>query len=82
MELPSTPDQRLPSVATPQGGVPVYCPVCETVPLTGKQLACSPKCRIQKSMARRAAKLADDRARVRLLLGEALRLLEPEDDPR
>ena len=78
MELPSTPDQRLPSVATPQGGVPVYCPVCETVPLTGKQQVCSAKCRIQKSMTKRAAKRAERDAKVRLLLGEALELLNEE----
>jgi predicted nucleic acid-binding Zn ribbon protein len=49
----STPDLLPTSVATPP--VVPSCPICET-PLQGKQLVCSAKCRIQKSMATRAAK--------------------------
>ena len=56
------------SVATLPAGVPVYCPVCEQVPLHGKQTVCSPRCRIQRSMQRRAAKQTAPDARVRLLL--------------
>ena len=67
-----TPNLSPDSVATP------LCPICRTVPLHGKQLVCSPKCRIQKSMGRRAVKQAERDAKVRLLLTEALGLLEPE----
>lgn len=69
------------SVATPLPGLPVYCPICEKVPLQGKQLVCSAKCRIQKSMQTRAAKQAERDAKVRLLLHEALALLEPQKEP-
>jgi predicted nucleic acid-binding Zn ribbon protein len=75
-----TPEQRPTSVATLPSDVPVYCPVCETVPLHGKQTVCSPRCRIQRSMGRRAAKQAERDAKVRLLLGEALALLVPNDN--
>jgi hypothetical protein len=64
----SSPDRCPGRVATPPSGLPVYCPVYEKVPLQGKQTVCSPRCRIQRSMARRAAKRADRDARVRLLL--------------
>ncbi len=75
-----SPEQRPGHVATPPLGVPVYCPVCETVPLHGKQTVCSARCRIQRSMARRAAKQAERDAKVRLLLTEALQVLK-ESDP-
>jgi hypothetical protein len=71
-----TPDLTLPSVATPPSALPVYCPICQTVLLHGKQTVCSPRCRIQRSMGRRAAKQAERDAKVRLLLTEALGLLE------
>ena len=81
----SPPDLTPPSVATPSSGLPVYCPICQTVLLTGKQTVCSPRCRIQRSMARRAATQAERDAKVRLLLGtvietvqEAKQLLEKE----
>lgn len=73
-----TPDHFPESVATPPGRVPVYCPVCETVPLHGKQTVCSAKCRIQRSMATRVARQAERDAKVRLLLREALGVLEDE----
>lgn len=77
MNPQSAPDQRPQSVATPSGGLPVYCPVCQTVPLQGKQQACSPRCRIQKSMATREAKRvkiqADRDATARLHLRAAQR---------
>ena len=57
------------SVATPPSGL---CPVCLIVPLHGKQAVCSPRCRIQKSMERRAAKQAGRDATIRLLLTTAL----------
>ena len=66
--LAAKPDRSPESVATHPSGVPVYCPVCEKVPLHGKQTVCSPRCRIQKSMARRAATRADRDARARILL--------------
>ena len=69
------------SVATPSSGVPVYCPICEKVPLHGKQTVCSAKCRIQRSMATRAAKRRNRDAQIRLLLTEVLTLLEPEREP-
>jgi hypothetical protein len=65
------PDRCPGSVATPPSDVPVYCPVCEKVPLHGKQTVCSPRCRIQRSMARRAAKRTDRDAHVRIKLREA-----------
>lgn len=64
----SMPDLSTQCVATPPSGLPVYCPVCQQVPLTGKQQVCSAKCRIQKSMATRAATRADRDAKARLLL--------------
>jgi predicted nucleic acid-binding Zn ribbon protein len=73
---PSPPNLSPASVATPPSGVPVYCPICQTVPLQGKQTVCSPRCRIQRSMERRAAKQAERDAKVRLLLTEALGLLD------
>ena len=80
--MPTPPPDLSPgSVATPGPGLPVYCPVCETVPLHGKQTVCSAKCRIQRSMATRAAKRAERDAKVRLLLKDALSLLEPEREP-
>jgi predicted nucleic acid-binding Zn ribbon protein len=72
----STPDRCPGSVATPPSDVPVYCPICETVPLHGKQTVCSAKCRIQKSMQTRAAKRAERDAKVRLLLAAALTVPE------
>ena len=76
-----SPEQRPASVATPPSGLPVYCPICETVPLHGKQTVCSAKCRIQRSMATRAAKRRNRDAQVRLLLTEALTLLDPDKEP-
>ena len=67
--MPTSPPDRCPrSVATPPSGVPVYCPICEKVPLLEKQAVCSPRCRIQKSMATRAAIRRDRDATIRLLL--------------
>ena len=63
-----TPDHSPKSVATPPARVPVYCPVCNKVPLHGKQTLCSPRCRIQRSMARRADTQRERDAKVRLLL--------------
>jgi hypothetical protein len=74
--VPSAPDRSPKSVATLPIGTAVYCPVCRTVPLTGRQTVCSPRCRIQRSMGRRAATQRDRDAKVRLLLTEALGLLE------
>lgn len=75
--MPTPPTDLSPSsVATPPSGVPVYCPICENVPLHGKQTVCSPRCRIQRSMARRAATQAERDAKIRLLLTEGLGLLE------
>lgn len=71
-----TPEHSPQSAATPLSGVPVYCPVCGKVPLHGKQTVCSPRCRIQRSMGRRAAKQTERDTKVRLLLREALGLLE------
>lgn len=65
MNLHSTPDLCTEGVATP------LCPICHTVPLTGKQTVCSAKCRIQKSMKTRAAKQSDRDAKIRLLLRTA-----------
>lgn len=80
--MPTPPPDLTPaSVATPVGGAPVVCPVCEQVPLHGRQTVCSPRCRIQRSMDRRAAKRRDMDANVRRLLKEALALLEPEKKP-
>jgi predicted nucleic acid-binding Zn ribbon protein len=76
MDVPSALDHRAQSVATP------LCPVCHTVPLTGKQLVCSPKCRIQKSMATREAKRQNRDAKARLLLREALELLDDDEEPQ
>ena len=77
-------DQRPDCVATPPAGLPGYCPVCKMVPVQGKQTVCSAKCRIQKSMKRRAAQQTERDAKVRLLLrtamesvGEALAVLKP-----
>lgn len=81
--MPTPPPDLTPSsVATPLSGLPVYCPICAKVPLAGKQTVCSPKCRIQRSMRRRMARQAERDAKVRLLLGEALTLLEPEQESR
>ncbi len=68
-----SPEQRPTSVAT----LPVIasCPICGA-PLQGKQTVCSSRCRIQRSMVRRAAKQTERDAKVRLLLGEALGLLK------
>jgi predicted nucleic acid-binding Zn ribbon protein len=77
--MPQTrPDYRPESVAT----LPVVasCPICG-VPLQGRQTVCSAKCRIQRSMAMRAAKRDERDAKVRLLLGEALALLDYEKEP-
>lgn len=67
-----TPNLSPDSVATP------LCPICRTVPLTGKQLVCSPKCRIQRSMGRRMAKQTERDARLRVLLREVLTGQNPE----
>ena len=69
----STPDRSSGSVAT-LSLIP-SCPICG-VPLRGRQKVCSPKCRIQKSMQRRAAKRTERDAKVRLLLKEAIDILE------
>lgn len=67
-----TPDHCPESVATPPSGVPVYCPICEKVPLQGKQTVCSPRCRIRKSMAKRRER----DAAVRLHLESAIQLMK------
>jgi predicted nucleic acid-binding Zn ribbon protein len=51
------------------------CPICGQ-PLKGKQTVCSPKCRIERSRRRREAERQNELAKVRLLLRDALRLLE------
>lgn len=71
--LPMSREPRPRSVATPS--VLSSCPICGT-PLQGKQTVCSTKCRIQRSMRRRAVTQAERDAQVRLLLTEALGLLE------
>jgi predicted nucleic acid-binding Zn ribbon protein len=76
-----SPEHSPQSVVTPPAGLPVYCPVCHTVPLKGKQTVCSAKCRIQRSMATRAAKRRERDAQVRVLLTEALALLTPDKEP-
>jgi len=54
------------------------CPICGTA-LSGRQTVCSARCRIQRSMARRAVKQTERDAKVRLLLNEALEMLR---DPK
>ncbi len=68
----STPEHSPRSVATPS--VTPFCPMCGT-PLSGRQTVCSPRCRIQRSMQRRAAKQTERDAKLRLLLTEALQIL-------
>lgn len=51
------------------------CPICGT-PLSGRQTVCSARCRVQRSMQRRAVKQTERDAKVRLLLREALDLLQ------
>jgi predicted nucleic acid-binding Zn ribbon protein len=58
-----SPEHSPQSVATLPSDVPVYCPICQAVPLHGKQTVCSARCRIQRSMGRR-----ERDARLRLLL--------------
>ena len=70
---PPTPEHRSERVATPS--MILSCPICGT-PLQGKRTVCSPRCRIQRSMRRRAAMQQERDAKVRLLLREALSLLE------
>lgn len=80
--MPTPPSDLSPgSVATPLSGLPVYCPICQKVLLYGKQTVCSPRCRIQPSMARRAAKQAERDATVRLHLRAALDLLNEKVSP-
>jgi predicted nucleic acid-binding Zn ribbon protein len=55
------------------------CPICGH-PLQRRQTVCSAKCRISRSRQRREAKLLARDARVRLLLTEALALLEPDTE--
>jgi hypothetical protein len=70
--MPQSTSKHCPGiVATLPSGVPVYCPICQKVPLHGKQTVCSPRCRIQRSMARRAATRAARDAHVRIKLQEA-----------
>jgi predicted nucleic acid-binding Zn ribbon protein len=76
-----SPEQRPQSVATPLADVPIYCPLCEKVPLHGKQTVCSARCRIQRSMQRRVAKQMERDATVRLHLRAALDLLKEEVSP-
>ena len=73
-----TPEQRPQSVAT-RPVIP-SCPICGT-PLHGKQTVCSPRCRIQRSMRRRVAQQTERDTKVRLLLGEALDLLNEKVSP-
>src|SRR5215510_6622179 len=70
---PKAPDLCSPGVATL--AMVSSCPICGR-PQTGKQTVCSPKCRIQRSMRRREVKRQQDLAKLRLLLQEALQLLE------
>ena len=51
------------------------CPICGQ-PLTGKQTVCSARCRIERSRRRREAERQHELAKVRLLLRQALHLLE------
>jgi len=74
-----SPEQRPGRVAT-LPSVP-SCPICG-VPLQGKQTVCSAKCRIQRSMGRRAATQTERDAKVRLLLNEALGLLRTDDQTK
>lgn len=75
---PPSPERSPSSVRTPTM-VP-SCPICGE-PLQGRQTVCSAKCRITRSRQRREAKRDDRDAKVRLLLREALGLLEPQKDP-
>ena len=71
----SSPDLTAGSVRTPS--VLPSCPMCGT-PLTGRQTVCSAPCRMARSRQRREQVQAERDAKVRLLLTEALGLLEPE----
>jgi len=69
----STPNVSPGSVRTPL--VILSCPMCGQ-PLQGKQTVCSAKCRIKRSRQRRGQALAERDSKVRLLLKDALQLLE------
>ena len=84
----TTPDRCSQSVRTLSRGNLIdsadRCPVCQTVPLRGKQTVCSGKCRMARSRQRRHTKWQERDARVGLLLRtvietaqDALALLEP-----
>jgi len=67
------PEHRPDSVRTPR--VVPFCPICGTA-LSGRHTVCSGKCRIARSRQPRAAKQTERDAKVRLLLTEALTLME------
>lgn len=73
------PDPAPPSVRTLSSGNLVRCPVCQEVPLTGRQTVCSARCRIARSRQRRQAQHRERDAHVRRLLKEALDLLTKEE---
>lgn len=74
----ATPDLSPGSVRTPLASP--LCPLCGT-PLQGRQTVCSAKCRIARSRQTREAKRDERDAKVRLLLKEALALLDHEKEP-
>ena len=76
---PNAPDHHPGSVATPTM-VP-SCPICGQA-LKGKQTVCSGKCRIAKWRQGEEAKRQERHAKVRLLLMEALGLLDKQGDDR
>jgi predicted nucleic acid-binding Zn ribbon protein len=68
-----TPDRSPGSVRTLS--MVASCPICGA-PLQGRQTVCSAKCRIARSRQKRQVKLRERDVKVRLLLTEALGLLE------
>jgi predicted nucleic acid-binding Zn ribbon protein len=75
----SQPDHSPCSIRTPS--MISSCPICGT-PLTGQQTVCSAKCRIVRSWQKREGKQMERDAKVRLLIREALRLLDEQGDDR
>jgi predicted nucleic acid-binding Zn ribbon protein len=55
---------------------PNLCPICQKVPLRGRQDVCSGKCRSVRSRQRRAAILRERDAKIGLLLRTALEAIE------
>jgi predicted nucleic acid-binding Zn ribbon protein len=74
----STPELSTGGVHTPT--VVPSCPMCG-VPLTGKQTVCSGRCRVARSRQKYEAARRERDAKVRLLLTEALGVLEPHYQP-